>query len=400
MRGRYHLRMTPHDERFFLEFTSLPTCAGREGRLVRFIENWVSEREDLELERDASGNLTVGFKGERSGSPVYFTAHLDHPAFAVERVIAPNVLELAFRGGVMDDYFPGTRVEVVTEGDVRYAGVITEATEATSESPYKHFLCELDEEAEGITTRDIARWLLPEAEITDGILHTHACDDLAAAACAMVAMDRIRDERARGEHQADVRLLFTRAEEVGFIGALAAVRHGTIPAEAKVIALENSRAFSESPIGGGPIVRVGDRLTIFSPRLTDDIARIAEDIAGGPASPKASQKESDMPKWKWQRKLMAGGACEATVFCHAGLDATCVCLPLGNYHNMANLDEAQAGTLNEYEIAREYVSMDDARGMIDLLAACGSRLADPPRSKTSQKLDDLWESRRGILDEG
>ena len=392
--------MTQSDIEFILALTATPTAAGREGRVVSFIKDWASQRDDLTLEADASGNLTITFREPSdAGPPVYFTAHLDHPAFAVERVLAPSALELAFRGGVMDDYFTGARVEVITEGDRKLPGTITSKAEASGGSPYKHYLCELDEPADIIATTDIARWLLPEPALEDGIIHTHACDDLAAAACAMLAMDRIRAERASGQHKADVRLLFTRAEEVGFIGALAAVRHGTIPTDAKVIALENSRAFPESPIGGGPIVRVGDRLTIFSPRLTDDIARIAEDIAGGPATPTASQKASDLPKWKWQRKLMAGGACEATVFCHAGLDATCVCLPLGNYHNMARLDEAQAGTLRDPMPGREYVALADAEGMVDLLTACGSRLASPPKSKTSQKLDELWDSRKSILDE-
>lgn len=391
---------TQSDIDMMLKLTATPTAAGREGRVVSFINDWLNSRDDIEMTADPSGNLTVIFKEPSDDAPpVYFTAHLDHPAFVVERVIAPATLELAFRGGVMDDYFNDARIEVITADDRSLPGTILEKTEPTSESPYKHYICELDDPADDITTNDIARWLLPKAEIIDGQLHTVACDDLAAAACAMIAFDNIREERKAGKHKADVRLLFTRAEEVGFIGALAAVRHNTIPQNAKVIALENSRAFPEAPIGGGPIVRVGDRLTIFSPRLTDDIARIAESIAGGPATPTASQKQSDLPTWKWQRKLMAGGACEATVFCHAGLDATCVCLPLGNYHNMANLDEAQAGTLKDPKPGREHISLADAQGMIDLLTACGSQLASPPASKTSQRLDDLWESRKDILSE-
>lgn len=392
--------MTKEHELLLLQLTAIPTAAGREGRLVSFINDWLSARDDIRMDADPSGNLTVSFiEPPDDAPPVYFTAHLDHPAFVVERIIAPATLELAFRGGVMDDYFNDARVEVITQDDVSHPGKLIEKTEPTTESPYKHYICELDDPCDSVTTQDIARWLLPMPEIKDGQIHTVACDDLAAAACMMIAFDNIRAERADGKHKADVRLLFTRAEEVGFIGALAAVRHNTIPQDAKVIALENSRAFPEAPIGGGPIVRVGDRLTIFSPRLTDDIARIAEDIAGGPASPKASQKQADMPKWKWQRKLMAGGACEATVFCHAGLDATCVCLPLGNYHNMANLDEAQAGTIENPKPGREYVALADAQGMIDLLTACGSRLSDPPKSKTIQRLEDLWQQRRSILDE-
>lgn len=393
-------------ESLLLELTGLPTVAGREGRLIAFIERWCADRDDVVLLRDDSGNLTLTLAGDAEGPPIYTTAHLDHPAFVVHRIIGPGTLELAFRGGVMDDYFVDARVEVITADERRLPGTLIERVEdVASVGAEKHFLCELDTSSEvnadeSITTADMARWLLPEPEITDGILHTHACDDLAAAACALEAFDRVRARRAAGETRCDARVLFTRAEEIGFIGAIAATRLGTIPADAKVIALENSRAFPEAPIGGGPIVRVGDRLTIFSPRLTDDIARIAEDIAGGPSSPTASQKTSDLPKWKWQRKLMAGGACEATVFCHAGLDATCVCLPLGNYHNMSELAAVQAGeNTSPPRVGREFISIADAQGMVDLLAACYERLSAPPKSKTAERIEKLWDERRAILDE-
>lgn len=384
-----------------LELTSIPTVAGREGRVVAFIERWCAARSDVLLARDDAGNLTLSIRGDAHGPPIYTTAHLDHPAFVVDRIIGPGTLELAFRGGVMDDYFAGARVEVVTADDRRLPGTLIErVVGAASLGADKHFLCELDHADDSITIGDMARWRFPDPEIIDGILHTHACDDLAAAACALEAFDRFRDRRARGETTADARILFTRAEEIGFVGAIAATRRGTIPADAKVVALENSRAFPESPIGGGPIVRVGDRLTIFSPRLTDDIARIAEDIAGGPSTPTASQKEGDLPKWKWQRKLMAGGACEATVFCHAGFDATCVCLPLGNYHNMADLAAVQAGTNAEPpRVGREYIALADASGMVDLLVACYERLGAPPMSKTAERIEKLWDERRAILDE-
>ena len=165
--------MTDSDIGFLLELTAIPTAAGREGRVVSFIKDWVDRRDDLTLDTDASGNLTISIREPSDpGSPVYFTAHLDHPAFVVERVIAPSALELAFRGGVMDDYFPGARVEVITNDDKRLPGTIAEQTDPTTESPYKHYLCELDEPAEDITTSDIARWLLPEPSVENGIICT------------------------------------------------------------------------------------------------------------------------------------------------------------------------------------------------------------------------------------
>ena len=166
--------------------------------------------------------------------------------------------------------------------------------------------------------------------------------------------------------------------------------------EARVIALENSRSFADAPIGGGPIVRVGDRMSIFSPSLTGAVAKRAEEIAGGPSSPSAQQKQSDGPKWKWQRKLMAGGACEATVYCAYGYEATCVCLPLGNYHNMADLDAVQAGTNTERPaMGREYVSLADYHGLVDLLVACGRSL--PEAEHMRDRIDRLWNERKFVL---
>ena len=386
-------------ERTLLDLTGIPTVAGGEHRVAAYIRDWAERRSDVELTEDTAGNLTLSLRGPRSGPPIYLTAHMDHPAFVVERIVAPSTIELAFRGGVMDDYFIGARVEAIGPDDIRHAGTLIERVEgAASLGSEKHFLCDLDSGNDDLRPGDMARWRFDPPSIEDGLLHTDACDDLAAAACALVAFDRLRDRRAAGATTADGRLLFTRAEEIGFIGAIAATRLGTIPADAKVVALENSRAFAEAPIGGGPIVRVGDRLTIFSPRLTDDIARIAEAIAGGPSTVTAQQKAGDLPAWKWQRKLMAGGACEATVFCHAGLDATCVCLPLGNYHNMADLDAVQQGTQQTPpRLAREYISIADAAGMVDLLAACVEQLADPPRSNTAVRIEKLWDERSAVL---
>jgi endoglucanase len=228
-------------------------------------------------------------------------------------------------------------------------------------------------------------------------MHALACDDLAATAAALAAMDVLLGLHATDPASVgDVRLLFTRAEEIGFVGAIAACRSGTMPMDARVIALENSRSFPESPIGGGPIVRVGDRLSVFSPALTEAVARRAEEIAGGPASVTASQKLADAPAWKWQRKLMAGGACEASVFCASGREATCVCLPLGNYHNMADLAAVQAGTNSARpRVAREFISIADYEGLVDLLVACGRRL--PASAPLRERFERLWAERSFVL---
>lgn len=377
------------------ELTQIPTAAGREAAVVAWIERWMSTRDDLELKADPAGNLEITIRGQQEhGPPLYFTAHLDHPAFVVERIVGDATVQLAFRGGVMDDYFDEARVVLHTRQGARLPATLTGRPE-TSAASFKSFLADLDaDSAESVAVGDIGTWELPPSRIVDGLLHAPACDDLAALAAAISALDVLRQENLKQ----DVRLLLTRAEEVGFVGAIAACRHGTMPRGSRIIALENSRAFDESPIGGGPIVRVGDRMSIFSPSLTGAIAGRAEEIAGGPSMPTATQKAGEAPTWKWQRKLMPGGACEATVFCAWGYEATCVCLPLGNYHNMADLAAVQAGTHEGRPlIAPEYISIADYEGLVDLLIGCGQRLgAEAP---IMDRIDRLWNRMQFVLDE-
>ncbi|MCC6660026.1 MAG: hypothetical protein IT437_03980 [Phycisphaerales bacterium] len=393
--------------RWLLDLTQVPTAAGRERRVVAWIERWAAEREWVRLERDAAGNLTVSVKsepaGDGAGPPVYFTAHLDHPAFAVERVIGPGTVQVAFRGGVMDDYFVDARVTLHGADGSRTGATLTGRPQ-TGCASFKSYLAELDGNAD-VRPGDIATWELPPARIEGDLLYTHACDDLAAVAAALAAFEVLGGTPLRGVGDADsvaerratpIRLLFTRAEEVGFVGALAACRDGTIPRGARVIALENSRSFDDSPIGGGPIVRVGDRLSIFSPSLTAAVAAVAERIAGGPP-PTASQKLSAAPAWKWQRKLMAGGACEATCFCAYGYEATCVCLPLGNYHNMGDLAAVQAGTsAGPARVAPEFISLSDFDGLVDLLVGCGESM--PAAPSVMPRLERIWAQTSFVLE--
>jgi len=163
----------------------------------------------------------------------------------------------------MKDYFIGTPVEWWPTGPgTPVRGVIT--GEGNQHKPHRSYLIELDEEhSSGTRPRvgDLARWALPDAEINKetlatgdrgDVIYTHACDDLAAAAAALCAMDRLLERAGAGEPTRDIRVLLTLAEEVGFIGAIGACRDAFMPKASRIIALENSRSFAESPIGGGP----------------------------------------------------------------------------------------------------------------------------------------------------
>ncbi len=387
--------------RWLFEITQIPTAAGREDRVIRWIERWCAQRPEVSLTRDAGGNLVLSFDhaAPHARAPgVWFTAHLDHPAFVVERVVSPTTLEMSFRGGVMDDYFAAARVNVYDDRDEPHPGTVR--GKAGSNAFGTIWTIELDAPTERIVPADVGRWLLPAAEVIEGCIYTDACDDLSAVAAALSAFDVLRQARGldtSGVHQ-DVRVLFTRAEEIGFIGAIAACREATIPAGTRVIALENSRSFPDSPIHAGPIVRVGDRVSVFSPSLTAAIAKRAEEL-GGPSTVTASQKlkPEDEGAFRWQRKLMAGGACEASVFYAFGHEATCVCLALGNYHNMGDLAAVQAGSnTSPPKPAREFVGLRDYDQLVELLVACGERLE--AGGNVMGMIDRLWGDKASVLD--
>lgn len=373
--------MRDKHEQYLTDITNLPTAAGREQRVIDWIERWAKQRRSIKLTRDAFGNLTIKRTAVTARKPIYFTAHLDHPAFVVTRVHDDGKhVEAEFLGGVMDDYFENTPV-AIHRGDAkpqrgriisldRKRGADRERDQAVTAQFKQKVTAEVG---------DVMTWDLPPSRITKGRLHAPACDDLAAVAAAISAYEVLL---SKPKQFGDVRLLFTRAEEVGFVGAMAAGTlpgraAGAIPKDATLVCLENSKSMAESPIGGGPIVRVGDRISIFDPELTAQLCAVAE------------RKADDGRALTYQRKLMPGGACEATAFRLLGYRSSCLCLPLGNYHNM---DESTG------KIAPETIAIDDFHGLIELLVCVGQNLHDTPA--TSDLLDRLkrrFEQRRSLL---
>ena len=101
-------------------------------------------------------------------------------------------------------------------------------------------------------------------------------------------------------------------------------------------------------IGDGPILRVGDRSSIFDSAATATLAHIAAD-----------------EKIPVQRCLMPGGTCEATAYQLSGYRSAALCVALGNYHN--------CGPKNQ--IAPEYVSLADVQGLVRLCTAIATSRA-------------------------
>jgi hypothetical protein len=189
-------------------------------------------------------------------------------------------------------------------------------------------------------------------EDADGLLYQRAADDLAGCAAIVSVLARCVAERI----PATVLGLFTRAEEVGLIGATLVAQQRLLPSETLVVSLECSRALPGAEIGAGAVIRVGDRATCFSPE-GDLLLQRARDRL----------RERD-PSVRIQRQLMSGGTCEATAFMLAGYTTVGVAFPLGNYHN-AGPDDT---------IAPEYIHRRDLQAGVELLVEAARGMAELP----------------------
>jgi endoglucanase len=370
-------------ERWLLQLTGIPTAAGREERVVEWVEHWLRPRRELRLRRDTAGNMIIRPAGRGRARPLYLTAHMDHPAFVVRRVADDETLELEFRGGVQDAYFRGAAIEILAGTGDPPARARIERLDGSAR-PYKRVLARLRGAARGIRPGDVGRWALrgrgARPAISGGRLHAPACDDLAGVAAALCALDELRG----GPDAGRAAVLLTRAEEVGFVGAIAACTDGSIPEGARLICLECSRSFPESPIGAGPILRVGDRMSVFSPDLTNRLGLLL------------AEYQRRHPRFAAQRRLMPGGTCEATAFAAWGHEATCVCLPLGNYHNMVDIDGVASGKVPA-RVGPEHIALRDFHGLVDLLVWFARELDSARLPSIRQRLESRLRETSSVL---
>ena len=241
--------------------------------------------------QDDFGNVIACYRRGSGEARYAFAAHMDHPAYVGEE----------FLGGVPAEY-------------------------REKNPPLRDFGA-------------FAMWDLPAFEVKDGRIYSRACDDLIGCTAIVALFHELEKTGA----EACVYGLFTRAEEVGFIGAIHLAQSGRLAKTLTVVSLEtSSEKGGPAKMGAGVIVRVGDRTSIF-----DDAATAALMDAA---------KQADIPV---QRCLMSGGTCEATAYQLYGYRSAGLCVALGNYHNCGP----------DTQIASEFVSVEDVAGMVALMVA-------------------------------
>jgi endoglucanase len=308
----------------------------------------------LGYKRDAFGNVLVRWDGTGKGRELILGAHLDHPGF---EVIDENCIR--FLGGVPDRYFRrGTKLRLMP-GSVagrlgRRVGKKRVFKVAMRRKPTERLL--------------FAVWELPDFELKGDRIYGRACDDLIGVASVLATLIELKRRRSRTR----VTGVITRAEEIGFHGALAVAGAREVRRDALLVSLETSRELPGVKMGEGVILRVGDRTSIFNSEAMRFLATVAA--------------EEGRKGMSWQRALMSGGTCEATAYQEFGFQTAGVCVALGNYHNCT------AGN----RIAAEYVDVGDVLNMVNLLVRAAEAM---PRfgQLTKQLPNKLKQLRRGAV---
>lgn len=295
----------------------------------------------LRVEHDRVGNVLVKYRRGTTKPPLVLMAHMDHPGFE-----ALGGKRAEFLGGVPKEWFVGAPVRF---GDVR-----TKVRRVLPGWP-KRKLVELQDLVSGF-----GQWDLERFAARNGKLYATGIDDVLSVTLVLATLAEIQ----RRKLKTHVWGAFTRAEEVGFHGAVELARAGKIPRRALVVSMEMSRERPWARIGNGPVVRVGDRMTIFDPRATYFLEEVA--------------RRSGI---RAQRCLMDGGGTEATALGGLGYRVGGLCLPLGNYHNIGPNRKVRA----------EFVSVSDLEGLQQLTVAAAREWCNAERICRSlrQRIDKI-----------
>lgn len=321
------------------ELCSVPTAPFAEHRVVKYVERFVSRRRKLKLSRDAFGNLLVLLRGKSTSPRLIFVAHMDHPGFVAREMIDATTLQADFYGGVLSEYIVGAKVRFFDEDREIVGRVIS--TQVDPERAAYPAAAKIRVKS-NVSGGSIGMLDQGTARIKRGKFCSRVCDDLAGAASALTMLDELLKHPPRST----VGVLLTRAEEDGFIGAIASVAKPKLLRKSdRMISIECSAIQPYAQQGDGVILRIGDRTSIFNSTFTYFLNQQAEALM------KVDKN------FKYQRLLMPGGTCEATVFDAYGYVTGATCVALGNYHNMDRVKK---------RIAPEYVDVSDWKNMVKL----------------------------------
>ncbi len=373
---------------------------GRLGRnpAVAFYESGVAATVVAILEElgvahrfDEFGNIVARIPGgEASATPLAIVAHMDHPGFEItgrsgDRFVADGlggVPASSFGEGVpLQLLLPGgSRLPAVTagrHGEESDRQVLIRLAGPDESGAVEPPVAAVEPPVAAVEPPVAAVFDLVDFELDGEFIRMRAADDLAGCGAILAALAQL--SRGGVAPSGDVYGLFTRAEEVGLVGARLAAEAGTLPLGTLVISAEASRTLPGAEQGKGPVIRVGDAGSTFDADAESVLIRARESLLERDPERDNEPGRAGEAGFKSQRQLMSGGVCEASAFAVYGYQVTGIAFPLGNYHNAAPDGGVEA----------EFIHVDDYLGGIALLTEAAHRVADRSNTAFRQRLREV-----------
>ena len=344
-----------------------PAVAFWESGVAAVVQGVLGEA-GLEARVDQHGNILASVRGQNSNAPpLALVAHMDHPGFEAVDVHGSDLVADVLGGVPAASFQPGIPVQVLPDDGRRLAAV---TAGRWGEDDSQQVLIRLDEPAELGLPRPVV-FDLVDFELDDDLIRMRAADDLAGCAGILATLAAL----ASRPPPADVYGVFTRAEEVGLVGARLLAESGRLPQDTLIVSVESSRVLPGAEQGGGPVIRVGDAATTFHADAEAALVRARESLRAGDAGVQI------------QRQLMSGGVCEASAFAHYGYRTTGIAFPLGNYHNSAPNGGVEA----------EYIDVNDFMGGIRLMTEAAYLVGERGETAFSRRLRQVQDAQRRRL---
>ena len=331
----------------------------------------------LEHQQDAFRNIIAKVSGsDPTANPLAIVAHMDHPGFEITASHpdgpADEYIATAMGGVPQSSFEAGVPVLALLPDGSRVSGVTAGKYGDDSD---RQVLIHLDQPHDLEPPVSVV-FDLVDFQLDGETIRMRAVDDLAGCGSILAALAQLT---AGDAPPGDVYGVFTRAEEVGLVGARLMAEAGTLPPETLVISAESSRTLPGAEMGEGPVIRVGDAGLTFNADAESVLIRAREAL-----------RDRDTG-FKCQRQLMSGGTCEASAFAVFGYQTTGIAFPLGNYHNGAP----------EGRIEAEYIHVDDYLGGVELLTEAARRVSDRANTAFRQRLREVpSDLRQRMLDTG
>ncbi len=321
-----------------LDRLSRPAAPFYEGKVAEAIYDTITPlllNPLFRFSRDRFGNLIATYwNAPKPGNPcLVLASHMDHPGYHILAADQRDVTAEIMGGLPRNDTLIGSGILLIS-GVQELHGRVEEFVN-TDKTMVKF---RMDAPFSGDCKTAFAVPDVVRFRIEEPLVQGRAMDDLVGCAIQLAVLEQVVEERLPMDFMA----VFSRAEEVGFIGAIGIAEQGLIPKQAVVVSLEASKHLDQAEPGKGVVIRTGDRALLFDPNAQNVLDEAADRLRAKGIG--------------IQKRRMDGGTCEATLYLSYGYETTGLAVPLINYHNRG-----------EGRVDAEMVSIHDLNAGVELL---------------------------------